>query len=160
VDLQPRFFTDLYVVGLDGPQPIYRVPLVTAQTDLRRATASEARTLRDRAAVECAQFLFGVLAASIDGAPLTFAADPNDAQALIASGAGLEFNVRFDPITHLPAHFGDFEYGDYRDVGSRRVPHLFTKHIAGRLKHVWRVRQAQFNVEVDAKVFRQDTWMR
>ena len=159
-NLHPTFFTDLAVVGLNGPQPIYRVPLLTATMDLRSANHQEARAIRDRAHRECAQFMFGLLAASIDGAPMTFAADPNDAQALIANGAGTSFEVTFDPITHLPARFGDFEYGDYREVGGRRVPHLITRHIAGRLKHVWRVDEARFNGAIDPRVFRQDTWAR
>ena len=35
-NLHPAFYSDLYVAGLNGAQPIYRVPLLTAETDLRR----------------------------------------------------------------------------------------------------------------------------
>ena len=154
--LRPSFFTDLYVVGLNGPQPIYRTPLLTAKTDVRRATQNEASAIRDRGQQEFAQFAFGFLASSVAGAPLSFAIDPNDPDVIVASGAGRSFEVRFDPVTHLPSHFGDFEYADYRDVGGRRVPHLVTKHIGGRLVHVWGIEQVRFNVAIDAKVFRSE----
>ena len=158
--VHPEFYTEFRVLGFNGPQLIYRWPLLTARTDLRPSSQDEARRILDQAQREFAPFAFGLFAASFDAAPVAFAAAPGNPNELVATQVGTSVTVRFDPITNLPASFGDIEYGDYREVGGRKVPHLITKHIAGRLKHVLRVEQARFNSEIDPKVFRQDTWAR
>jgi hypothetical protein len=98
------------------------------------------------------QLLMGLLADSMPGLPVRFESEagPNADRSVIVSADGLlPTTLWFDPVTHLPARFGNTDYENYRAVDGLNVPFRL---VSGSVSES--ITAFHYNVPIDPKVFR------
>jgi hypothetical protein len=94
-----------------------------------------------------------IFAASFAAVPVRFERVPYDPHAIwVTSPGGAQTVLAFDPVTHLPARFGDFTYADYRAVDGLMVP-FTTTHDSRGYPHVWKVSRFRVDVKIAPRTF-------
>ncbi len=144
----PSFSDHGATLGFEGPRLVYEPHFADARR-MVRAAPSVVEALLLEARREFVRLTLALFATSFAGAPVQFAADPDEANALIVTGVGAPIRVAFDPDTHLPARVDDIAYEDHREVSGVKVPFRMSLTGGGSTLEVWTLKEVRINVPFD-----------
>jgi hypothetical protein len=141
-------------LGFENRRLVYEPHDLFTTRQLVPASQSEIEGLFLQAQREFIRTTVVLFATSFAGAPVQFRDAVGDADAVVVSGAGSEFKLSFDPLSHLPVRLDKYVYADHREVNGVRVPFRILQMAGRTLWETWDVKEFKFDEPIPPSVFR------